>query len=55
MSEPAGEPEREPRARIQGECFYCEDTEAEFVVEPRQDKALRVRCEGCGAVTEVER
>lgn len=39
--------------RIVGECFYCEDTAAEFVVLPREDKALRVRCEGCGAVIEV--
>lgn len=40
---------------ITGECIYCENTEAQFTVMPREGKALRVRCEGCGAVTEVER
>ncbi len=42
-------------ATFQGECVYCENTTADFRVMPREDKALRVRCEGCGAVTEIER
>jgi hypothetical protein len=45
----------EARFHIEGECVFCEDTTADFTVEPRGDKALRVRCERCGAVTEVER
>lgn len=53
-SDPVGAAYRLP-ARITGECVFCEDTRAEFVVVPRGDKALRVRCEGCGAVTEVDR
>ncbi len=47
----------EVRVRVEGECVYCENTTADFVVLPkdRPDQAVRVRCEGCGAVTELPR
>ncbi len=46
----------EPRVHVQGECVYCENTAADVAVMSRGAReALRVRCEGCGAVTELPR